>query len=374
MSNQLQQLTEAGQSIWLDNIERSMFASGELRRLIALGLRGMTSNPSIFEKAIDGGSAYDAQIESLIGKVSDPGAIFEALAIEDIRAALDEFRSLYDISGGGDGFVSLEVSPMLAHDTPGTISAAQRLWKAVDRPNLMIKIPGTAAGVPAITATIAAGINVNVTLLFSLDAYERAANAYIAGLEQRAAAGDPITRLASVASFFLSRIDTAIDEALERKIAAGQPELSSIRGTAAVGSAKLAYARFKELFASERFKKLEAKGAHVQRPLWASTSTKNPHYSDLLYVETLVGPHTVNTIPPKTLSALLDHGKVSARTIESGLAETQAAFATLGRAGIVLDDITEALSVAGVASFASAYKEMLDAIAAKQKRLAHAVA
>jgi transaldolase len=372
MANQLEDLIEAGQSIWLDNIERSMFASGELRRLVALGLRGMTSNPSIFEKAINGGHAYDAQIESLVGKVSEPNFIFEAIAIDDIRAALDEFRNLYDTSGGGDGFVSLEVSPLLAHDTPGTIGAAHHLWEAVDRPNLMIKIPGTAEGVPAITAAIAAGINVNVTLLFSLDAYERAAEAYIAGLELRAAAGQSIAGIASVASFFLSRIDTAVDEELERKIAAGQAELSSLLGTAATGSAKLAYARFEKVFSGERFEKLEAKGARVQRPLWASTSTKNPKYSDLLYVETLVGPHTVNTVPPKTLDALLDHGKVSAGTVERGVTEARAAFTALAQAGIVLDHITEALSVAGVASFASAYENMLDAIAAKQKRLAHA--
>ncbi|MGB8204597.1 MAG: transaldolase, partial [Candidatus Baltobacteraceae bacterium] len=241
MGRQLQQLIDAGQSIWLDNIERSMFASGELRRLIDSGLRGMTSNPTIFEKAIGGGHDYDAQIESLAGKVRDLNQLFEALAIQDIRAALDEFRPLYDETGGGDGFVSLEVSPLLAHDTQGTIAAARRLWKEVDRPNLMIKIPGTEEGGPAITEAIAAGINVNVTLLFSLEGYEHASNAYIAGLEKRASAGQALDRIASVASFFLSRIDTEVDKQLEAKIAAGRKELEPLLGKAAIAQAKLAY-------------------------------------------------------------------------------------------------------------------------------------
>jgi transaldolase len=373
MGKQLKQLAEFGQSIWLDNIERSMFASGELRRLIDNGLRGMTSNPTIFEKAIDGGTDYDAQIESLAPTVSDPNAIFEALAIADIRAALDEFRPLYDRTGGGDGFVSLEVSPLLAHDTQGTIAAAKRLWAAVDRPNVMIKIPGTDEGAAAITATIAAGINVNVTLLFSIAGYERAANAYIAGLEQRAAAGSPLLGLASVASFFLSRIDTEVDAALESLIAAGRVELEELRGKAAIGQAKLAYERFKALFRSERFKKLEARGAAPQRPLWASTSTKNPHYADLKYVETLVAPQTVNTIPPKTLDALLDHGKIAGGTAESDLPGVHAFAADLANAGISIDEITAALTVAGVKSFAASYDQMLAAIATKQKRFASAV-
>jgi transaldolase len=370
----LDQLAGFGQSIWLDNIERSMFASGELRRLIESGLRGMTSNPTIFEKAIDGGTDYDAQIESLAATVSDPSSIFEALAIDDIRAALDEFRALYDRTGGGDGFVSLEVSPLLAHDTQGTIESAKRLWAAVDRPNLMIKIPGTEEGAAAIAATIAAGISVNVTLLFSIDGYERAANAYVEGLERRAAAGLPLLGLASVASFFLSRIDTEVDDALEAKISAGQVELEELRGKAAIGQAKLAYERFKAIFTSERFKKLEARGAAPQRPLWASTSTKNPHYADLKYVETLVAPNTVNTIPPKTLAALLDHGHITGDTAESDLPGVHAFAADLANAGISIDAITAALTVAGVKSFAASYDQMLAAIATKQKRFAAAVA
>lgn len=368
MGNQLAELTRVGQSIWLDNIERSMFASGELRALIADGLRGMTSNPTIFERAIDAGSAYDEQIASLIGVEDDPNAIFEALAIQDIRAALDEFRPLYDASGATDGFVSLEVSPLLAHDTAGTIASAKRLWKAVDRPNLMIKIPGTPEGAPAITAAIAAGINVNVTLLFSIASYERSANAFISGLEQRTGAGNPIARVSSVASFFLSRIDTAVDGQLAAKIASGGDDVPLL-GKAAIGLAKLAYERFGALFNSERFSKLRAKGGAVQRPLWASTSTKNPAYPDLLYVETLVGPHTVNTLPPKTLTALLDHGTIVAGTVETDLTGVHASFSALARTGIVLDDITTELTAQGVAGFAKSYADMLAAIEGKQRRL-----
>jgi len=372
MANQLQQLIEYGQSIWYDNIRRSMFASGELRKMIANGLRGMTSNPTIFEKAIDSGSDYDDQLRSLIGKESDPNKLFEALAIQDIRNALDEFRPLYDQTKGGDGFVSLEVSPLLAQDTQGTIAAAKRLWKEVDRPNVMIKIPGTPEGGPAITEAIAAGVNVNVTLLFSLESYEMAANAYIAGLEKRAAQGLPLDR-ASVASFFLSRIDTKVDKLLEAKIAAGQKQLSSLLGKAAIANAKLAYADFEKIFGSERFKKLEAKGAKVQRPLWASTSTKNPNYPDLMYVETLVGANTVNTIPPNTLDALLDHGKIMPNTVKQDVAGARKVFDDLKNAGISMHDVTTELTEEGVKSFADSYNLMLEAIAEKQQLLTKGV-
>jgi transaldolase len=369
MPNQLQQLAEVGQSIWLDNIQRSMFASGELKKLIDLGLRGMTSNPTIFEKAIDSGHDYDAQLESLAATETDPNKLFEALAIQDIRNALDLFRPLYDATSGGDGFVSLEVSPLLANDTQGTIAAAKRLWKEVDRPNVMIKIPGTEAGGPAISEAISAGVNVNVTLLFSLESYEIAANAYLAGLEKRAAAGQPIDRLSSVASFFLSRIDTKVDKQLDEKIAAGQKQLETLLGKAAISNAKLAYERFEQIFSSDRFKKLEAKGARVQRPLWASTSTKNPHYADLMYVETLVGPHTVNTIPPNTLAALLNHGKITANTVKSDVAAAHKVFEDLKKAGISMHDVTSELTVEGVKAFAESYNEMLAAIGGKQKHL-----
>ena len=311
--NPLQQLLADGQSIWLDNIRRSMFASGDLQRLIDLGLRGMTSNPTIFEKAIGAGSDYDEQLATLVDE-RDPTALFEALAIRDIRSACDLFRGVYDSSDGLDGYVSLEVSPTLARDTAGTIAAAQRLWKAVDRPNVMIKIPGTAEGVPAIAATIAAGINVNVTLLFSVDRYDAAASAYIDGLEARAARGESIDRIASVASVFVSRIDTSVDKKLHALIDGGEPVLDLL-GKAAIAGSKLTYQRFLKLFSGERFDALRAKGARVQRPLWASTSTKNPDYPELIYVESLVGRDTVNTLPPATLDSLIAHGDVKADTI-----------------------------------------------------------
>jgi len=373
MPNQLEQLTAAGQSIWYDNIKRSMFASGELKKLIADGLRGMTSNPTIFEKAIDSGTDYDEQLKSLAGKERDPQKLFEALAIQDIRAALDEFRPLYEKTNGGDGFVSLEVSPLLAHDTADTVEAAKRLWKTVDRPNLMIKIPGTLEGGPAITETIAAGINVNVTLLFSLASYEMAAHAYIAGLEKLHHAGGKLDRIASVASFFLSRIDTKVDSEIGAKIAAGNKDLEHLLGKAAIANAKIAYEKFEQIFGTERFKKLAAHGAKVQRPLWASTSTKNPKYYDLMYVETLVGEHTVNTIPPATFTALLDHGKVTPNTVKSDLAGAHKVFAELKSAGISLNRITSELTVEGVQSFDDSYNKMLEAIGEKQSALAGAV-
>ena len=368
MGTQLKQLNDVGQSIWLDNIRRSMFASGELHRLIDAGLRGMTSNPTIFEKAIGSGNDYDAQLESLIGHEHDPNHLFEALAIDDIRHACDEFRPLFDATNGGDGFVSLEVSPLLAADTQGTVDAAARLWKMVDRPNVMIKIPSTPACISAIAETIAAGINVNVTLIFSLETYEAVANAYIEGLEKRVAAGGSIDRIGSVASVFVSRIDTAVDKLIEDK-AKTKPELGKLLGKTGVANMKLIYARYKKIFESERFERLKAKGGRVQRPLWASTGVKNPAYSDLLYVESLVGKNTVNTLPPATLDALLDHGTVTADTVDSGLDEAHATIDALAAAQISLADITQKLQVDGVKSFADSYNAMLGAIASKQKQL-----
>ena len=370
MGTQLKDLAALGQSIWLDNIRRSMFASGDLKRLIGDGLRGMTSNPTIFEKAIGSGNDYDAQLGTLIGKEHDPNHLFEALAIDDIRHACDEFRPLFESTNGGDGFVSLEVSPLLAHETQATIDAAKRLWTMVDRPNVMIKIPSTPEGIPAVTETIAAGINVNITLIFSLETYEETANAYIAGLEKRAAAGQPIDRVASVASVFVSRIDTAVDKLLDDKIANGAPQLKALLGKTGIANLKLIYARYKKLFESERFEALKAKGAHVQRPLWASTGTKNPAYSDLMYVETLVGKNTVNTLPPATLDALMDHGKVVDDTVESDLDDARATIEALAQAKISLFDVTQKLQVDGVKSFADSYNAMLAAIVSKQKQLA----
>jgi transaldolase/glucose-6-phosphate isomerase len=368
VGTQLKQLNEVGQSIWLDNIRRSMFASGELHRLIDAGLRGMTSNPTIFEKAIGSGNDYDAQLASLIGHEHDPNHLFEALAIDDIRHACDEFRPLYDATNGGDGFVSLEVSPLLASDTRGTIDAAARLWKMVDRPNVMIKIPSTPECIAAIAETIAAGINVNVTLIFSLETYDAVANAYIEGLEKRAAAGGAIDRIGSVASVFVSRIDTAVDKMLEEKVKTS-PKLAELLGKTGVANMKLIYARYKKIFESERFERLKAKGGRVQRPLWASTGVKNPAYSDLLYVESLVGKNTVNTVPPATLDALMDHGTVNADTVERGLDEAHTTLAALAAAQISLFDVTQKLQVDGVKSFADSYNAMLGAIASKQKQL-----
>lgn len=369
MGNQLRDLAAAGQSIWLDNIERSMFATGSLQALIDQGLRGMTSNPTIFEHAIGAGSDYDEQLQSLVGSERDPIKLFEALAIQDIRNACDAFRPVYDATNKLDGYVSLEVSPTLAHDTAGTIAAAKRLWAAVDRPNVMIKIPGTPEGVPAVRAAIAAGINVNVTLLFAVDAYAAAATAFIAGLEDRVAAGGAIDTIASVASVFVSRIDSAVDKKLDEKIAAGAT-LADLKGKAGIANLKLTYQTFEELFHSDRFEALAAKGASVQRPLWASTSTKNPAYFDLMYIVTVVGSDTVNTVPPGTLTALLDHGVITPDTVHEDVAGAKATIDTLAANGILLKDVTDKLVVDGVASFADSFDAMLAAIAGKQQQLA----
>ncbi len=367
MADQLRDLAKVGQSIWLDNIRRSMFASGDLQRLIDLGLRGMTSNPTIFEKATGSGSDYDEQLRTLVDE-TDPVKVFEAIAIRDIRSACDLFHPVWEETSGLDGYVSLEVSPTLANDTQGTIDAAQRLWHEVNRPNLMIKIPGTAAGVPAIKATIAAGINVNVTLLFSVDRYEDAANAYIEGLEARAAKGEPIDRIASVASFFVSRIDSNVDKLLQARIDKGE-QLQPLLGKAGIANTKIAYQRFLKLFGGERFAALKAKGAHVQRPLWASTSTKNPAYPDLMYVENLIGHDTVNTVPPNTLEALLDHGHVRPDTILEDLDGARGVIEALAKAQISLYDVTETLVADGVKSFADSFNAMLDAIKGKLDKL-----
>lgn len=367
MGEQLRELAAAGQSIWLDNIRRSMFASGELQRLIDTGLRGMTSNPTIFEKAIGSGNDYDEQLASLLDE-RDAVAVFEALAIRDIRSACDLFRPVWDQTEGLDGYVSLEVSPTLANDTQGTIAAAQRLWNAVDRPNVMIKIPGTVEGIPAIKATIAAGINVNVTLLFSVDRYEAAATAYIEGLEERAARGLAVDRIASVASVFVSRIDTAVDKLLQAKIERGE-NLDYLLGKAAIASTKLTYQRFLSLFHAERFASLRSRGARVQRPLWASTSVKNPSYPDLMYVEPLVGRETVNTVPPNTLEAILDHAHVRPDTILEDVDRARKVLEELAKAQISLFDVTERLVADGVKSFADSFEAMLGAIRGKMEAL-----
>ncbi len=362
----LEQLLQCGQSIWLDSISRDLINSGELQRLVTEDkLRGLTSNPTIFEQAITRGNSYDDALSKLL-KANDKQtdkALFEAVAIEDIRMAADVLRPVYDETSGGDGYVSLEVSPQLAHDTAGSIAEARRLWQAVQRPNLMIKIPATPEGIPAIEQLTSEGINVNVTLMFSLKHYEVVARAYIAGLERRTASASGTKPLpVSVASFFVSRVDTAVDALLEK---IGTPEALNLRGKIAIANAKLAYQRFREVFYGESFSALRGKGARVQRPLWGSTGTKNPAYSDVLYLEQLIGPDTVNTVPPKTLQAFCDHGRVHA-TLQEDMAQAKANIAQLAHLGVDLDAITEKLQNDGVASFAASYDKLLGAI--KEKR------
>ncbi|MDQ3208720.1 MAG: transaldolase, partial [Gemmatimonadota bacterium] len=301
-------LLELGQSIWLDDLRRGMLGSGELAGLIAAGLRGMTSNPTIFELAISKSTDYDEELERLAASGRSDAEIFEALAVEDVGAAADLFRPVYDGSNGADGFVSIEVSPGLARDTEGTIAEAERLWRALDRPNVMIKIPGTQEGWPAIERCLTNGININITLLFSVEHYLKVADAYLSALEARVSKGEPVDRLASVASFFVSRVDTEVDARLARS---DKPAAKELAGTIGIANARLAYAAFEEIKASDRWRRLAAKGATVQRPLWASTGTKNPAYSDVLYLDQLIGRDTVNTVPPDTLHKFDEHGTVA---------------------------------------------------------------
>lgn len=364
------QLLEAGQSVWYDNIQRGLLVNGEMARMIAEGeIRGVTSNPTIFMKAITKTQDYDDSLQSLIDSGLSAEGIFFHLAIEDIQDAADLFLPLYQQSGGGDGYVSLEVSPYLANDTASTLAQAKELWQRVNRPNLMIKIPATQAGLPAITEAIAAGINVNVTLIFSLQRYAEVIDAYLAGLEQRANQGLPVNSIASVASFFVSRIDTKVDRRLQSIMDAadhGENEVAGLLGKAAIASARLAYADFKQAFSEERFQNLAEKGARLQRPLWASTSTKNPAYRDVMYVEELIGPDTVNTMPPHTLAAFLDHGQVRL-SLESDLAGARHVLADLGSLGISIAEVTRELEEEGVKSFADAFTTLLEAVDARQQ-------
>lgn len=352
----LHKLTKLGQAVWLDYIQRSLITSGELSQLVDQGVRGVTSNPSIFEKAIAGSDDYEGDLRPLIESGKSAQEIYEALAIEDIRRAADTLRTVYDQSHSADGYVSLEVSPTLANDTQGTIIEALRLFNILNRPNIMIKIPATEAGIPAIEEVIGKGVNINATLIFSQAHYENVAQAYIAGLERRSASGGEISKVASVASFFVSRVDTAVDRELN---AVGNNDLL---GKIAVANSKIAYERFGQIFTGERWEKLAAKGARVQRPLWASTSTKNPAYSDTLYVDGLIGPDTVNTIPPATLQAFLDHGQAQ-NTLETGIDLEHARLARLAELGIDLEAITQQLQVDGVAAFAQAFESLIASIA-----------
>lgn len=365
MSDAIQRLHGLGQSIWYDNIERRLLENGGMAAMAAAGdIRGVTSNPSIFHNAIAKSSDYDGALRPLAAQGLSQEEIYEALAIADIRAATDIFRSLYDASGGGDGYVSLEVSPHLARDTEGTCRDAERLWSAVDRPNLMIKIPATREGLPAIRRSIAAGINVNVTLIFSQERYGEVMEAYLSGLEDRHAAGLPLESIASVASFFVSRIDSKVDRWLSEGAGSGRFDAeiaAALSGRMAIANARLAYKRFKNTFGGKRFEDLKSAGARIQRPLWASTSTKNPAYSDVLYVDELIGPDTVNTVPPRTLDAFRDHG-TAALTLESGVEQAENDFRDFAALGLSFGQATRELENEGVKAFADAFDALLETI------------
>ena len=365
--NPLQELEREGQAVWLDFVARGFVAKGELKKLIDEdGLKGVTSNPTIFEKAIGHSDEYDDEIRRSAGDKSlDTGSLYERLAVADIKAAADVLMPVYEATDGADGYVSLEVSPLLAMDSEGTVKEAQRLWEAVGRRNLMVKVPGTSAGLPAIRQLIGGGINVNVTLLFSQDVYEEVANAYIEGVEAFVEKGGDPSRLASVASFFVSRIDSAADAQLEKKGGAAK----KLMGKLAIANAKLAYDRYQRLFSGPRWEVLEARGARPQRLLWASTGTKNKAYSDVLYVEELIGPDTVNTMPPATMDAFRDHGKVRA-TLTEDVASAREVMEAVAKAGVEVDAITARLVDEGVKSFADAFEQLMGGLEKKRRAIA----
>lgn len=374
IKNPLQQLLDYGQSMWLDYIRRDLFTTGKLKQMIAEdGLRGMTSNPAIFEKAIGESSLYDDMLNSLASRSDlDTTARFEQIAIRDIQDAADALRGVYDQSNARDGYVSLEVSPYLANKTQETIDEARRLWKTVNRPNVMIKVPGTPEGLPAIRTLIGEGLNINITLLFAQEVYEKVAEAYIAGLEDLAARGGNLKKTASVASFFISRIDTLIDSIIDGKLktttdAAQQALLKSLLGKVAIANGKLTYQAYERIFSGTRWEALTTKGAQTQRVLWASTSTKNPHYRDVIYVEELIGRDTVNTMPPATIDAFRDHGLLRNALAEDvpGAAKT---MQDLARAGISMKEVTDKLTVDGVKLFADAFDKLLAAVAKRSQK------
>jgi transaldolase/glucose-6-phosphate isomerase len=362
------------QSPWLDFIRRNMLEDGGLRRYAEEdGIRGVTANPTIFEKAIGAGDDYDAQIADLVRQGVPTAELFEHLAITDIQHACDILRPVYDGSGGSDGFVSIEVSPEKAFETQASIDEAKRWWKNIDRPNLLVKIPGTEEGIPAIEECLAAGVNINITLLFAIEFYERVMEAYLKALERRIAAQQDVRNLNSVASFFVSRVDTATDKRLEAKIAAASGDaerrkLESLLGKVAVANAKVAYRRFQEVFASERFKRVQRQGAKLQRPLWASTGTKNPKYSDILYVQELIGPDTVNTMPPQTIDAFRDHGVVR-RTVDEDYDGALRVLDDLREAGISLREVTDELQREGVEAFSRSFDGIRKTTAEKADRI-----
>jgi transaldolase len=370
--DRMQALHQIGQSIWLDYIERRMVQSGELQRLIDAGVTGVTSNPTIFQGAISKSEAYRTDLQKLATSGLSPKAIFEALAVADISTAADVLAPVYRSAEGQDGHVSIEVAPDLADDTDATIAEARRLHAAVNRPNVMIKVPATVPGIAAIRQLISDGINVNVTLIFGLERYAAVKEAYLQGLEDRLVAGQPIDQIASVASFFVSRVDATVDERLAKLSSNNGIDPQALLGKTAVANAKLAYAQFEEKFRGERWQRLAQAGAHVQRPLWASTSTKNPNYPDLLYVEPLIGPYTVNTMPMNTLQAFWDHGVV-ANQVRAGVAEARQVFDQLARLGIDMNEVTTFLERDGVKKFADSYTSLLQTIEQQSAQIATAV-
>ncbi len=375
MPNRLQQLHAAGQSVWLDFIDRRILRDGSLEARIANdALTGMTSNPTIFEKALSEGEAYDESLHAAKHGLT-PWQLFETIEVEDVKRACEIFRPVYDATGGKDGYVSIEVSPGVANDPDATIEEGRRLWEHVGHPNVMIKVPGTESGARAVRSLLAEGINVNVTLLFSLDAYRRVIDAYLDALDERVAAGQPVDHIGGVASFFVSRVDTEVDKRLDALAATlpedRRPHALALRGKAAIANAKLAYRLFQEKFSGARWEALAAKGAAVQRPLWASTGTKNPAYRDVLYVEQLIGPNTVNTLPPATIDAFRDHGD-AAVTVTQHVDQAERDIADLAALGINLTEVTDKLLLEGIASFQKSFDGLLGGIEKKMGELAAA--
>ena len=368
MDSSIQRLNDLGQSIWYDNISRGVLRSGDLERLIDLGVSGLTSNPTIFEKAVTGSDDYDEGVLELARAGKNVDQIYEELVVEDIRAAADLLRPTYDRTDGADGYASLEVNPHLAKDTEGTVAEAERLFSLLDRPNVMVKVPATPDGIPTVHKLIGEGINVNVTLTFSLEAYRDVRQAYMAGLEDLGWNGGDLSKVASVASFFVSRVDTAVDGQIEELIQQGNEDAEDLLGKAAIANARLAYRDFKTDFAGDRFVRLRANGARVQRPLWASTSTKNPAYSDVLYAESLIGADTVDTMPDATLNALMDHAEV-ANTLEQDVEGAEQVIEALKDVGIGMEQVTGKLLADGVRSFADSFDGLMANIEEKRSSL-----
>ena len=374
MTNPLLQLKTLGQSVWYDTVDRAQLDNGLFKRMLDEdGVAGVTSNPTIFQKSISHGDAYDEQITQLVREKKNTNEIYEALVIRDIRTVADMLLPIYEKANRQDGFVSLEVSPDLAHDSEATLDEARRFWKLVDRPNLMIKIPATPEGIPVVRQTLTEGMNINITLIFSIEDYRKVADAYISALEERNAEGKDISHIASVASFFVSRVDTLVDQLLENKIKASndsteQQKLKSLEGKAAIANARLVYQDFKNIFHSPRFETLKHSGAHVQRPLWASTSTKNPAYRDVLYAEELVGPDTVDTMPLETIENFRDHGKVRL-SVEDDIQQARDEFAELEKVGIHYDQVTQQLQDEGVQKFADSFHELFKGIESKMQTI-----